>query len=94
MLWLQHQSRSPNTFSSLPAHCSPSPSIICSGVVMSHPVCTLQPNHISMDHNILHNFSIFAPSAKTNKVFYLISKQPLAPQFYVHTLIKQLCPSS
>ena len=57
---------STNTLPSLPTQCSPSPTIICLGVAMSQPVCTLWCNNISMDHNFCH---IFFPSAKTNKVF-------------------------
>ena len=60
---------STDTLSSLSTQCIHSPAIICSGVATLHHVFTLQPNHISMDHNVLHIFSIFSPSAKTNKVF-------------------------
>ena len=64
---------STDRFSSLPTLYNPSPTTIFSGVATSHPVCTLWPNHISMDHNVWHYFSIFSPSAKTNNVFLLSS---------------------
>ena len=60
---------STETLSSLPIQCNWSTSIICLGVPTSHPVFTLWPSHILMDTNVLHNFSILLPPAKTNKVF-------------------------
>ena len=47
---------STDTLSSLSAQYNHSPAIICSGVATLHPVFTLWPNHISMDHNFLHTF--------------------------------------
>ena len=61
---------STNTPSSLSTQCNQSPNVICSGVATLHAVFTLWPNHISMDHKVLHNFLISSPSIKTNKVFF------------------------
>ena len=60
---------SPRVFSFLSTHHSSSPNIICSSMAMSHSVCTLWPNHTSIDCTFWHNFSIISPSAKFNKVF-------------------------
>ena len=82
----------PRAFSSLSIHYSPSPNIICFGVAMSHPVCTLWLNHISIDHNCLHDSPIFSPSAKLRKCFYhLLIEQLLVLQLYALTRSLQLC---
>ena len=61
---------STNMLSSLPTQHNGFPIVTCFGVTTLHPIFTLQPNHISMDCNVLHLFSKSPPSMKTNKVFF------------------------
>ena len=53
--------------SSLPTQHNQSPIKPCSDVATSHPIFTLEPDNISMDHNVLH---IFSMSSFSNKVFF------------------------
>ena len=76
---------STDMISSFPTYCKCSPTIICSGVATLHPVCRLWPNHISMYGDVWHNFSIFSPSAKTNKVFLLSSLWITIGSMVVHS---------
>ena len=62
---------STNMLSSLPTQCNQSPIVTCLGVATSHPIFTLQSNHILMDCNVLQNFSMSSPSTNSNKVFFL-----------------------
>ena len=41
-----------DTLPSLPTQLNCSPTVICLGVATLHPICTLWPNHILMDHNV------------------------------------------
>ena len=59
---------SANTLFSLPTQHNQSSIITCSVVATLHQIFTLWPNHPSMDHNVLHIFSMSSSSVKTSKV--------------------------
>ena len=57
---------STDTIPCLPTQCNWYPINTCLGVVTSHPLFTQWSNHFSMDHNVLHIFSMSSLSMKKN----------------------------